>query len=163
MTITVAEAIAISDIVINAVLIIGLANYIQKYQVNSRTLKDYFIKEIDKIHLELILFSEKMEDGNVVAQDVQNNFFRLVRKTTALTYLIDNKYKGSNAQQLVQNIVQLQYVVENDSTYIANYRTNNTFDFSPLTIDEIRFFAADSGKVFHELVVKVNNYSKNFL
>jgi hypothetical protein len=164
MVIKFSEAIAIADIIINATLIIGLACYIQKTQINSRTLKDYFIKEIDKLHKELNDYLDKLENGSLIPLDIQNSFFRMINKTNNISILIDRKYKGLNSSSLVRNLILLQQTIENDNVYQSHFNYNIIImSLSSTTIDEIRDFRVYNTGIYHEIIININNNNRFIL
>jgi len=153
------EIIAIIDIVINTVLVIGLAIFIQKSQINSRTLKDYFIKELEKMHSELALFLDELEEGGIKPKEIQSSFFTKIAMTNNITKIIDVKYK-IRSNELVINLQYLQTLVETDTHYNANFSRNKITVLTSNSIGDIRQFRASKIKIFHELIVRVNDSNK---
>jgi hypothetical protein len=162
MIFKVSEFIAILDIVINAVLIIGLATLIQKNQVNSRSLKDYFMREMEKLQLNLTDFLEKLEDGNILPKDVQKWFFSSIAVTNNISKLIESKYKIKQPV-LIQNLLEIQRIIESDAIYTANFHSNTSTVLDPLTIDSIRDFRSRKMKHYHEMILNINDFNKTFI
>lgn len=162
MIFKVSEFIAILDIVINAVLIIGLATLIQKNQVNSRSLKDYFMREMEKLQLNLTDFLENLEDGNILPKDVQKWFFSSIAATNNISKLIESKYKIKQPV-LIQNLLEIQRIIESDAIYTANFHSNTSTVLDPLTIDNIRDFRSRKMRHYHEMILNINDFNKTFI
>lgn len=153
------EAISIFDIVINILLVLFITNFIQKNQVNSRTLKDYYIKEIEKVHNEVILYLDKLE-GRIQPQDVTKWFISKVAMINNISSIIDSNYI-IDSNELVRDLINLQSIVENDNSFTNNFRRNRTTRLTNNTVDEIRIFRAQKVRNFHNVVTKINGYNKS--
>ncbi|WP_192820425.1 hypothetical protein [Rufibacter sp. LB8] len=151
------EIIAIADIFVNTLLVIALGFFIQKNQVNSRSLKDYFIKEVDKVHNDIITFLELLE-GTIKPKDTQNYFTLHTTKLNTITKIIDERYK-IDSNILVRELLTLQLLIESDPRFIRNYSRNRNTNLSQNSVSEISYFRSTKLKLFHESIMKVNDYS----
>lgn len=158
MIFKVAEIISIIEIFVNVGLAIWLASFIQKQQLNSRTLKDYYIKEIDKSHEEISKYLDGLEDP-INPQEVSKWFISCVARINNISKAIDARY-NLDCNILVRNLISLQSIVESDVDFITSNRLNLSTSLTSHTIDEIRDFRANKVQIFHDCVAKINDYSK---
>ncbi|QMU28837.1 hypothetical protein [Adhaeribacter radiodurans] len=157
MMFKVSELIAIIDIVVNAILIIGLGIIIQKNQINSRSLKDYFMNEVVKLHSDIIVFLDELEKP-IMPKDVEKKFVVNISKLNTITKIIDNRY-SMDSNEIVRDFIKLQTQIENDNHYISNYLGNNLTSLTYNTASDVSQFRSTKLKLFHEVVVKVNDHS----
>lgn len=158
MIFKVPEIISIIEIFVNVGLAIWLASFIQKQQLNSRTLKDYYIKEIDKSHEEISAFLDGLEN-EILPQDVSKYFISSVARINNIAKSIDARY-NLDCDILVRNLISLQAIVENDNQFIIHNRFNIKTFLSANTIDEVRDFRSQKVQLFHDVVAHINDYSK---
>lgn len=161
MYIKVSEAIALLDIAVNIILVLGLAALIQKNQVNSRTLKDYFIKEVDKLNQGVAALLDELEKGGTRPKEIQGKFFNRMANTLSVTEIIDKRYR-IDSEVLARNLRDLQDIIESDVNFSNNFRTNNRVRLSTNTLDDIGAFRSGKVKVFHEVIEKINDHTKLF-
>ncbi|KQB37103.1 hypothetical protein [Flavobacterium aquidurense] len=154
------DIISIIEICVNIALAFFLANFIQKNQVNSRTLKDYYIREMTNVHSELLKFLDDLDSNQINPQDVENCFFRLVANTNNLILCIEERYK-LDSHTITQNILDLQSQIENDINFQTHYRANQGTNLTNNTINDIRTFRVNKLKTFHDLNNSINDYSKS--
>lgn len=158
MIFSVSEVISICEIFVNVCLAIWLASFIQKQQLNSRTLKDYYIKEIDKAHEEISTHLDGLENS-IFPQNESKWFVSVVARINNISTTIDIRY-NLDCNILVRTIIELQDLVEADLQFAANNRSNCATSLTDQTIDDIREFRSKKILMFHEIIAKINDYSK---
>jgi hypothetical protein len=155
------EIISIVDILINIILVLFIAHFIQRNQTNSRTLKDYFIKEVDKIHEEISNYLDSLE-GNLQPKSVNKWFTSRAAKINNIINAINSKY-GINSMELVSDLICLQGIIESDVNFTRNFRMNSTTRLTNASLDEIQIYRSQKVKIFHEIITKINDHNKSIL
>lgn len=161
MVFEISDIISLIEIGVNILLALLIGYFIQRNQINSRTLKDYYIQEIAKLHDEIIQYLNTLDSSSIEPQIVTSWFRTRGAKANNLGEAIEKRYKVSCAT-LIQDLITLQGEVENDPNFSANYLTNTPTRLTNLTNININDYTGNNAKIFHELIGKVNDYSKIF-
>lgn len=155
------DIISIIEIVVNIFLAVMIGHYIQKNQINSRTLKDYYIQEIVKLQDEIINYLNVIEVTQIEPQIATSWFRSKSAKISNLASELNERY-NIDCGLLVQDFIDLQNDVENDTNFIRNFIGNLQTRLTNSTIININEYRDNKTKVFHKLVGQVNDYSKKF-
>lgn len=162
MVFEVSEFISICEILVNAILILWIAYFIQKSQVNSRTLKDYYISEVNNIKVEVSNYLDNVESSTVYPKEIQNWFFLKLAALRHINEILNSKYE-IKSDIIISDLIDLQNIMEDDFEFLINYRRNNAFRFEELTLQMIRDFRAQKLQVFHQTIVLINDYNPKII
>lgn len=150
------EYISLLEILVNIIIIIFITNFIQTKETTSRTLKDYFINELDKVILHYANLFNCLEK-EIVPRDVINEFTNSVSKLNNILTLIEKQYK-LDYLFIINYIILLQRIVEDDENFSANYLDNKKTILHDDTVENIQKIRYDTfEKSIYELIIKVNN------
>lgn len=160
-TFNTSEIISIVEIIVNIFLAYLLANFIQRNQVNSRTLRDYYISQVNACFYDLKDVLNDLDQDLIKPRDISLKLINLALSTGNLAQAIDTRYK-INSQQLVLDILDLQTTVEADVSFAQNYRQNLDTDLEYNTRVTIRTFRGNKLRLFHDLINKINDFKKGY-
>jgi len=156
-----ADLINIIGLAINIVCLFLVAVFFQNYQVNSRTLKDYYIDEFDLVSKDFLSFIEKLEKSNIKPQESQYDFQGHIATFNNLNIILQNQYK-IDFSNVITDILYIQTTVEDDTNFLTNYLSNTTTSLESSTILSLNDFRNDNyKKVQYQIINKINNHKVN--
>ena len=161
MFLEVADIINIVSIILNIIILILVAIFIQNIQVNSRTLKDYYIKEYDFQIKELFFSLIKLENGTVQPKTLRSNFFNHISAIDNIRKALSEQY-NIDINNVIINILVVQQSVEDDPNFSSNFENDNETILNHDTIDFIRNKRTGQlEKNLYQVVNKINNKKTN--
>lgn len=157
----IADIINIAGLFLNLGCLFLVAIFFQNIQVNSRTLKDYYIQEYDTASKDLLSFISVVEKGNILPEDVKFDFIGHVATLNNISVILANNYKiDFNVNN--SKIIFLQRLVEDDPNFQANFSTNRLTSLDIATLSELNDFRTNTYKTVQYLTINdINNYKIN--
>lgn len=157
----VADIINIVSIFLNIIILILVAIFFQNIQVNSRTLKDYYIKEYDFRIKELFTSLIELENGAIFPKKFRSNFFNHVSAFGNVREALLDQY-DIDINNVIINILSVQQSFEDDPNFSNNFENDSETFLNQETIDFIRNKRTDQlEKNLYQIVNKINNKKTN--
>lgn len=161
MYLEVGDIINIIGILINLICVILIAVFFQNIQVNSRTLKDYYIKEFDDKIKEVSIFLLDIEANTLNPKDVVAKFINHIASLNNLSLILSKQYK-INIDHFLQGLVVLQRIIEDDVNFANNFAINSETSLLPETQNDIKSYRIEElESEIYTIVNSINNHKTN--
>jgi|GEM_PF-2596446 len=157
----ISDVVNIISIIINLISVFFVAVLFQNIQVNSRTLKDYYIKEIDEILKKILQFLKSLEENDEHPQGIHNEFINYISLLNNISKILSNQY-NIDLNPLISAFAVIQQNVEDDNNFTTNYSSNMPVNLEQNTITAIKNYRFDRlEKDIYDTILKINNYKIN--
>lgn len=159
----VADIINIISIIFNLLSVFFIAIVFQNIQINSRTLKDYYIRETDETLKKILIFVKNLESSKLKPRNTQKDFMNHVSLINNIGNMTIKQYNIS-LYPIITDFLVLQQKVENDNNFKAAFNLNTEIDLEDLTIQELQNYRYNQlEKGIYDTVSKINNHKLNIL
>ena len=157
----VADVINIISMFLNIAILIMVAIFYQNIQVNSRTLKDYYINEFNLRLKELVIFIIDVEEGAIYPKITRNKFFNHISTFNNLSSALIEQY-DININGMIVHILAMQGQVEDDPNFSINFDQNLLTSLNIEVVEFIRNKRTDQlEKDLYHTINLINNKKNN--
>ena len=154
----IADIINIIGLIFNLASVFFIAIVFQNIQINSRTLKDYYIKEIDDTLKKILSFIRSLESSTLKPQDIKRDFINHVSLINNIAIMTSQQY-GINLNPIITGFLSIQQKVEDDNNFLTAYSTNTDIVLEDSTIQELQNYRYDQlEKGIYETISNINNH-----
>ncbi|WP_343662979.1 hypothetical protein [Chryseobacterium mucoviscidosis] len=164
VTFEIADIINIVSIFFNLLSVFLVAVIIQNIQINSRTLKDYYIKEIDDILKKILLFIKNLEESSIEPQKVQKEFTNYTSLLNNVSEATRSQYNYSLTNSIIIDFLAIQQTVNDDLNFVNAWSNNTPTTLDQQTIDDLKNYRYDKlEKGVYETIMYINNYKLSII
>lgn len=151
---SVSDCIALIGIIVNSALAIWIVTSVQNTLSNKRILKDHFIEEVKYIRDGYRIYLSNSIQGKLDPSNAQAWFKLMNMKIDDLMQHLNSSY-AIDLNFLKSFQVDLRSVILESPDFMNQYTKKNV-DFSSNTKSDILRFQQDHGKIFNDLIIKIN-------
>lgn len=158
----IADIINIIGLIFNLASVFFIAIVFQNVQINSRTLKDYYIKEIDDTLKKILLFIKHLESSRLKPQDIRRDFINHVSLINNIDIMTSHQY-GINLNAIITGFLSMQQKVEDDNNFLVAFSSNTDIVLEDVTIQELQNYRYNQlEKAIYETISNINNHKIKF-
>jgi hypothetical protein len=150
----VADWIAITGILINAILGVSIVFFLQSKLTNKRLLKDHFINEVKELRKEYETYFKTL--STIPPLEVLQVLKSINRKGSDLLFILKEKYKVDE-KVFTPFHIELSEIITDDPEFIRNYRGKSTV-LSAEGSRSLRKFQNENSRLFNAIIIRINDY-----
>lgn len=159
----IADIINIVGLIFNLFSVFFIATVFQNIQINSRTLKDYYIKEIDDTLKKILIFIKNLESSTLKPQEIRRDFINHVSLINNIGNMTYQQY-GINLNPIINDFLSVQQKVEDDDNFLNAFSSNNSIVLEDATIQDLQNYRYNQlEKGIYETISNINNHKIKFI
>lgn len=158
----VSDIVAIIGISANILCVIIIASYIQSSQVASRSLKDFYIKEVNDLLQQINNQLSLLVRQSGKPKSIQHEFKNYVSRLNNLDIVLNKQYNVS-VNPIIIKYLELQKELEDSEVFTQNYKSNKGISLTDHLIEVCNEFRYDFfEKRMYEVIIDVNNFKFSY-
>jgi hypothetical protein len=153
-TLLISDKINIASIAVNVFIAVIIVSYFQSKESNSRTLKDYFINEVNSLKMDYNEFIVDIKNSNITSNSIKRKFKDFSIRNEQIEYFLKKEIKLSTLYIQDQNR-KIHRLVTN-STEFNNVSGLSQFTISTSNNNELIELHKEFNHHLTNLVIKIN-------